>query len=495
MLRIGELSRRVGVSEHVLRAWESRYGLLSPVRSPGGFRLYSAGDEQRVRRMQFHLARGLRAAEAARATITEGPTPGAVLVADLRSDETGRPDLQTLAADLQTALDALDEPAAQAVLDRLMSDFTLAATLRDVVVPYLRELGERWANGEVTIIQEHFASNVIRGRLAGLARGWGNGDGPRAVLACPPGELHDLAAADLRDHPQPSRVASGLLRSEHAGGGGDRRRASITAGPHRRGRDGAPAAHGDQCRPRPSGRGGATRPRRGRGVTSGGRRGRRRVAHRRPSHRSRAATAPTAAVSVRHAGKRPSRWSGRRLLAPREYAFQVDPREAEERPHEHDQRRTRDSRAWVERDRLHDVSDDKHFEAEQEHASRRRCRRVDAPVAHLEPRAAPRRDRRVRGIEAERARSAPQHRGATWPRRDSNSTRRNHPPRHGQLAARSAVHGPARPACRRLPESASGYPDSLNIRSSHRLSRGRVGCSARLLDDVSRRSSWTSTTR
>jgi DNA-binding transcriptional MerR regulator len=192
LLRIGELSRRVGVSEHVLRAWESRYGLLSPARSPGGFRLYSTGDEQRVRRMQLHLARGLRAAEAARATITEGPTPGSVLVADLGSDETGQPELQTLAADLQAALDALDEPAAQAVLDRLMSDFTLAATLRDVVVPYLRQLGERWANGEVTIIQEHFASNVIRGRLAGLARGWGRGDGPRAVLACPPGELHDL---------------------------------------------------------------------------------------------------------------------------------------------------------------------------------------------------------------------------------------------------------------------------------------------------------------
>jgi DNA-binding transcriptional MerR regulator len=191
VLRIGELSRRVGVSEHVLRAWESRYGLLTPVRSPGGFRLYSAGDEQRVNRMQFHLARGLRAAEAARATITEDATPGGLPAADLYT-ETGRPDLQALAADLQTALDALDEPAAQAVLDRLLSDFTVAATLRDVVVPYLRELGKRWADGEVTIIQEHFASNVIRGRLAGLARGWGNGDGPRAVLACPPGELHDL---------------------------------------------------------------------------------------------------------------------------------------------------------------------------------------------------------------------------------------------------------------------------------------------------------------
>ena len=43
LLRIGELSRRLGVSDHALRAWESRYGLLQPVRSAGGFRLYSAG--------------------------------------------------------------------------------------------------------------------------------------------------------------------------------------------------------------------------------------------------------------------------------------------------------------------------------------------------------------------------------------------------------------------------------------------------------------------
>ncbi|HSR23124.1 MAG TPA: cobalamin B12-binding domain-containing protein, partial [Candidatus Eisenbacteria bacterium] len=64
---------------------------------------------------------------------------------------------------------------------------------RDVVLPYLTELGERWESGTASVAQEHFASNLLRGRLAGLARGWGNGHGPRAVLACPPGELHDLA--------------------------------------------------------------------------------------------------------------------------------------------------------------------------------------------------------------------------------------------------------------------------------------------------------------
>jgi len=185
LLRIGELSRRLGVSDHVLRAWEGRYGLLQPVRSAGGFRLYSEADALRVRRMQAHLADGLSAAEAARA----------VLAQDSRAAGTDRvPTTESeLSGALRQALDAFDEPAAQAVLDRLLSDLSLTAVLRDVVLPYLTELGERWERGTASVAQEHFATNVIRGRLAGLARGWGNGHGPRAVLACPPGELHDLA--------------------------------------------------------------------------------------------------------------------------------------------------------------------------------------------------------------------------------------------------------------------------------------------------------------
>jgi MerR family transcriptional regulator, light-induced transcriptional regulator len=192
VLRIGELSRRLGVSDHVLRAWESRYGLLQPVRSAGGFRLYSEADESRVRRMQAHLAHGLSAAEAAQAVL--GEDAGARADLGRASGPPRAPRAASeLSGDLRQALDAFDEPAAQAVLDRLMSDLSLTTVLRDVVVPYLTELGERWERGTASVAQEHFASNVIRGRLAGLARGWGNGQGPRAVLACPPGELHDLA--------------------------------------------------------------------------------------------------------------------------------------------------------------------------------------------------------------------------------------------------------------------------------------------------------------
>ena len=190
LLRIGELSRRLGVSDHVLRAWENRYGLLQPVRSPGGFRLYSEADEARVRQMQAYLADGLSAAEAARAALEGGtsPDPGWLAGPPAAAAAGSEP----LAA-LRQALDAFDEPAAQAVLDRLMTELSLPAVLRDVVLPYLADLGERWQRGTASIAVEHFASNLIRGRLAGLARGWGSGHGPQALLACPPGELHDMA--------------------------------------------------------------------------------------------------------------------------------------------------------------------------------------------------------------------------------------------------------------------------------------------------------------
>ena len=190
VLRIGEVSRRLGVSDHVLRVWESRYGLLRPLRSAGGFRLYSEADLDRVRRMQVHLAEGLSTAQAARAAIEEeGPVRTAADAGVIEH----RDGVADTAEALRLALDEFDEPAAHAVLDRLLIALTIETVLRDVVLPYLRQLGERWQRGAVSVAQEHFASNLIRGRLAGLSRGWGNGHGPRAVLACVPGELHDIA--------------------------------------------------------------------------------------------------------------------------------------------------------------------------------------------------------------------------------------------------------------------------------------------------------------
>jgi len=183
-LRIGQLASRVGVSATLLRAWERRYGLLQPVRTDRGYRLYSAEDEARVRSMLALITDGVAPQQAARRVMSD-TAPAAVAGAD---DASPAHDLALLAA----ALERFDDVAANAVFDALLARYTVRTALSAVVVPYLAGLGDRWARGEATIAQEHFASNVLRGRLLGLARGWDAGVGPRALLACPSGELHDL---------------------------------------------------------------------------------------------------------------------------------------------------------------------------------------------------------------------------------------------------------------------------------------------------------------
>jgi DNA-binding transcriptional MerR regulator len=182
-LRIGELARRTGVSPELLRAWELRYGLLSPERSSGGFRLYSEADEARVRRMQALLANGHSAAEAARQALG---LPEAVDAAP------PVPLVAALGDRLRAALDRFDGAEAHATLDQLFASLSMEAVLGSVVLPYLKELGERWVAGTASVAQEHFASHLLRGRLLGLARDWDLGAGRTVVLACLPGEEHDL---------------------------------------------------------------------------------------------------------------------------------------------------------------------------------------------------------------------------------------------------------------------------------------------------------------
>jgi MerR family transcriptional regulator, light-induced transcriptional regulator len=184
-LRIGQLAKRTGASPELLRAWEQRYGLLQPTRTVGGFRLYSAADEAKVQRMQGLVSGGLAAAQAARLVLSDGEPP----------PPTASPPATTLdeaAGDLTASLDRLDEQAANTALDQLFSTYTVETVLQEVILPYLHRLGDRWEAGEASVAQEHFASNLLRGRLLGLAQGWGQGRGPSAILACVPGEQHEL---------------------------------------------------------------------------------------------------------------------------------------------------------------------------------------------------------------------------------------------------------------------------------------------------------------
>jgi methanogenic corrinoid protein MtbC1 len=175
----------VDVDPALLRAWEKRYGLLNPQRSEGNFRLYSLGDVARIWAMKGHLARGLAAAEAARLALAEA-TPGAPV------DLVGSSDYDQIVEELHSALTRLDEREAHEVLDRAFALNSLEEALGRIVLPCLREIGQGWERGRISVAQEHFGSTLLRGRLLSLSRGWSSGTGPTAALACPPGEQHDI---------------------------------------------------------------------------------------------------------------------------------------------------------------------------------------------------------------------------------------------------------------------------------------------------------------
>ncbi|HVF79988.1 MAG TPA: MerR family transcriptional regulator [Solirubrobacteraceae bacterium] len=179
--RIKEFAARVGVQEVTLRAWERRYNLLQPERSSGGFRLYSRADERRIRSMQAHMTRGIAAAQAAALAVAES-------TAD-RPPPPARPG--ELVDALIVAAKSFDATRIDLLLDAAFARGSVNG-VREFVLPALVEIGLQWERGQITVGQEHFASHLIERRLLTLAAGWGEGNGPLALLAGPSGERHTL---------------------------------------------------------------------------------------------------------------------------------------------------------------------------------------------------------------------------------------------------------------------------------------------------------------
>lgn len=177
-MNIAALARRTGVGADTLRKWEQRYGILRPARTAGGQRRYSERDVTRVEWLRDRLKEGYRIGEAA---------------ALLGDSEVAQP---RTAEELQDALyDAGSGGDAVEIARLLEQTFTLYPVERacaEVVAPLLRRIGDGWECGEVSVAHEHLVSESVRARLQSLLSYARGGTRGTAVLACAPGERHDL---------------------------------------------------------------------------------------------------------------------------------------------------------------------------------------------------------------------------------------------------------------------------------------------------------------
>jgi DNA-binding transcriptional MerR regulator len=176
-------ARLTGLTPEILRAWENRHAVVSPLRTPGGTRRYRPSDLERLRLLKTAIDAGHRIGRIAgmsnealeRLGAGVEPAPGE------RVDE------------ILAALDALDGAEAQRLLALQLSALGAVGFARTIALPLMREIGERWASEGSGIASEHLASAVLRSLLgAALQPGAAALRGARIVFATPTGERHEL---------------------------------------------------------------------------------------------------------------------------------------------------------------------------------------------------------------------------------------------------------------------------------------------------------------
>ena len=192
--------RETGIKADTLRAWERRYGLPVPERTPGGHRLYSKYDIETIKWLQARQAEGLRinrAVDLWRSMQDEGQdsllalpiyeirTPAAV--SELVSGKT----LDEMKENWTAACMAFDEPSAENILAQAFARYPLETVCLEVLRKGVSEIGNLWYAGESTVQQEHFASALAIRRLdILLAAAPAPTRKSRILIGCPPGENH-----------------------------------------------------------------------------------------------------------------------------------------------------------------------------------------------------------------------------------------------------------------------------------------------------------------
>ncbi len=194
-ISIGGLSKASGIAVETLRNWERRYGFPKPVRRESGHRRYPWDIVQRLRLIREVIELGYKPSYAVLANEEELEE----IVHDARR-ATQAPPGPLFSSDHETELlrwlefvERLDAVGLELGFSRAWSQYGAFHFITNCVVPFFREVGDRWEDGRYTVGQEHFASEIAQNFLAGQWRPLSRqARGGRVVLANLPGELHSL---------------------------------------------------------------------------------------------------------------------------------------------------------------------------------------------------------------------------------------------------------------------------------------------------------------
>ncbi len=195
---IGRLANYTGIAVDTLRKWEQRYGYPQAERLPSGHRRYGHEEVRRLRRIAEAIQRGVPVRTAVSAREAE--------LEQLLSERTGSPALAEQTSSWLKHVQNYSKFEFGQALEQTVEQLGVERFLEEALAPWLTELGALWAQGELDVRHEHFATEVIVDLLRSLlARHGSRSSGPRVVFATLPGEHHVLG------------LWMGALSAAHAG--------------------------------------------------------------------------------------------------------------------------------------------------------------------------------------------------------------------------------------------------------------------------------------
>lgn len=186
LVPIRTVSSLTGVNSVTLRAWERRYDLIKPIRTPKGHRLYTMADVELIHQVVSLLDRGMSIGQVRQVLDADKarPEPAASADFDPWLNYRGR---------LLRAIAAFDDGDLSEIYTEVLSLYPVDIVTNRLIVPLLRELGERWLQGLGSIAEEHFFSVFLRNKLGARFHHLNHDrEGPKLLAACLPGEQHEV---------------------------------------------------------------------------------------------------------------------------------------------------------------------------------------------------------------------------------------------------------------------------------------------------------------
>ncbi len=194
---------KTGLSSHVIRVWEKRYGAVKPDRTQTNRRLYSEDEIQRLTLLRLATSLGHSISNVAKLTdadlkaLVEQDRPDA---ARALSNQASAQSIESVPVESVTeeavaAVERLDADALEKILRRASVELGQPALLHQVMVPLIERIGDRWREGSLKVAHEHLATAVIRTFLGSVARSYAlPSTAPGLIVTTPAGQLHELGA-------------------------------------------------------------------------------------------------------------------------------------------------------------------------------------------------------------------------------------------------------------------------------------------------------------